>query len=377
MDLLECEGTEGVPAGFLELPAQIYKDDPIWIPEDPQAVAAAFSPANAYFQGREARTFCVPGKARAAAFFDPGQRIRREAAAYFGYFESTGDEEANRAVMERVDAWARARGAKALYGPIQFNTIHSYRVRLRMEPGGLPFIGEPQNPPTYPAMLEALGLRVHRGYVTQLISLSQVVERMQVLSALRDSVRDKGYRFELVTPESWLPRLPRLYELADATFHQNFAYSRPSYESFAAAFGAAMLRIVCPVASTLVLDPAGDPVAFALAYPHYGALLLQARGAERVAVRDLDYQRHRPLLAAYPPRGIIAKTIGVHPAHRGKGLVEAILIHSFDRILVEGPYDWWYAAMIREGNFSRSFFASMNAGERTYALYARRLSDPA
>lgn len=371
--LIERDGTEGAPPAFLALPAQIYADDLNWIPEEPESVASALSVKNPYFAGREARIFCIPERVRAVAFFDPELRIRGEKVAYFGYFESTGDGEANRLVMDRVEMWAKERGALALYGPIQFTTHGNYRVRLHLEPGGLPFIGEPQNPASYPAQLEALGLRVHRSYLTQIISLEQVLERLRFMTPLRDHVRSQGYRFEPVTPESWLPRMPQLHEMVDTTFNKSFAYSKPSYEAFVAALGEGMLRKVCPVASVVVISPQGEPAAFALGYPHYGPLLVQARGADRVAVRDLDYQRHRPLLGAYPPRGIIAKTIGVHPAHRGKHLVEAMLIESFDRISAEGPYDWWYAAMIRDGNFSRSFFAAANSGERRYALYAKRL----
>ncbi|MGZ3407677.1 MAG: hypothetical protein ACXVAN_14605, partial [Polyangia bacterium] len=104
-----------LPAGFLELPHQLYRDDPRWIPEEPDAVARAFSPANRWLQTGMAQPFCLPGRARAAAFFDPRCAIDGAPAAFFGYWESVGDLEADRALFARVVEWARARGAARLY----------------------------------------------------------------------------------------------------------------------------------------------------------------------------------------------------------------------------------------------------------------------
>ncbi len=62
------DGRPGVPDGFCELAAQVYAEDGQWIPEDPAAIATAFSEDNSWFQSGAAQTFLIPGKARAAAF---------------------------------------------------------------------------------------------------------------------------------------------------------------------------------------------------------------------------------------------------------------------------------------------------------------------
>lgn len=371
MRIHEREGQEGVPPGFLDLPAIVYRDDARWLPEDPVAVAASFTPRNDYFSYGQARTYCVPGKVRAAAFHEPEFRIDGEKVAFFGYFESTGDAEANAAVMARIEAWARARGARRLYGPIQFNTINGYRLRLSAEPGALPFLGEPQNPESYPAMLEAMGLQVCRRYVTQLVPLEKARAGLQLVEPIYRSLLAQGYRFETPAPENWARSLPRLYEMMDVIFSQNFAFSRISYPFFAATFEPTLLRRICPHGSTIVLDAAGEAVSFGLAVPHYGPLIVQGRGAARVAVSDLDYNTHAAELARQPPRGCIGKTIGVLPSHRRKGLMEAMLYHSFQQ--ASSLYDLWYGALIREDNYSRRTFAFLQVGEREYGLYAKAL----
>ena len=371
MSILSCDGKEGLPPGFLELPALVYQDDPIWIPEDSEQVTAAFTPSNDYFTHGEARAYCIPGKVRAVAFHEPDFRINNQKVAFFGYFESIGDTDANAALMQQIEAWAQERGARMLFGPIQWTTAHGYRLRLSAEPGALPFIGEPQNPPTYPAQLEALGLSVFRKYVTQLVPFERAKMGIQLIHPLRDALLAEGYRFEIPNSENWVRSMPKIYEMADAIFSQNFAYTKISYQTFAAIFTPMLLKRICPHSSLIVFAPNGDPVGFGLGYPMYGPLIVAGRGSKRIPIRDLDYAVHAPELAKLPMRGCIGKTLGVHPAHRRKGIMESMLLYSFEN--AHDRYDIWYGAMIREDNPSRKTFAFLQAGEREYALYAKPL----
>ncbi len=165
----ESEGRDGLPPGFLELPGRVYRDDPHWIPEDPHILSAAFAAGNPYFERSRARVFCIPGKARVVAFHDPDLRIDGEPAAYAGYFESTGDQDANAEVLRRAERWLHERGARVLYGPVQFNTAHSYRFRLSGTAGFAPFLGEPYNPDSYPGFWEQLGYTLTRRFSSQII----------------------------------------------------------------------------------------------------------------------------------------------------------------------------------------------------------------
>lgn len=371
MSIHETEGRDGLPAGFLALPGLVYRDDPTWIPEDTDGLAAQFSPENSYFQRSRARAFCIPGKARVVAFHDPELRIDGEPAAYAGYFESSGDQDANAEVLRRAEQWLHGQGAHIVYGPVQFNTAHSYRFRLSGSADFAPFLGEPYNPATYPGFWEELGYGLARRFLSQLIPLPQLYQALTLFQPLRESLLAEGYRFVCPTVDTWLQHLPTLHEMIDSIFSQNFAYSRSSYSAFAALLQPAILHKICQLSSMLVFAPDGSLAALGLSYPHYGPLLVQGRGAERIHARDIDYGMHAPLLAGMSPRGCIGKTLGVHPAHRRKGIKEVLLLTGFERSL--STYDIWCAATIREDNTSRRVFADVATAEHWYALYAKRL----
>lgn len=371
MTIHETEGAAGLPPGFLELPRLVYRDDPNWIPEDPRALSAMFATNNSYFDRSRARAFCIPGKARVVAFHDPQLQIDGVPAAYAGYFESTGDEDAHREILAAAERWLHERGARMLYGPVQFNTAHSYRFLLSGSPAFSPFLGEPYNPASYPTYWERMGFQLTRRFSSQIIPLPQLYRALSLFQPLREALIAEGYRFECPSVDSWLRNLPTLHDMVDSIFSQNFGYSRSNYSAFAALLQPAIQHKICQRSSVLVFAPDGSLAALGLSYPHYGPLMVQGRGADRIDASDIDYGTHAPLLARLPQRGCIGKTLGVHPAHRRKGIKEALLFTGFERSL--DTYDVWCAATMREDNTSRRVFAEVATAEHWYGLYSKPL----
>lgn len=361
----------GVPDGFLELPEIVYRDAPQWIPEAPEATERAFSRSNPWFERGEVVTFCMPGQCRSAAFFVPSLLIEEKPAAFFGYFESIGDAKAEKAVMGAAEEWARGRGATTVYGPINFSTYGPYRLRLEAEADADTFIGEPYNPPTYPAILEALGYELHQTYCTQIFDQTNARAVAAAYGPVVAKVRAAGYRFEHLTPDLWMTELERLHPLVDVIFQQNFAYTPLGYQEFAAACGEPFAKKMCPVRSLICFGPAGDIAGFLLVYPHYGPLVIRAASDARLATAELVYEQHSRLLPDDGWDAGIYKTVGVAPEHRRTGVMEAftgvLLEHGLERV------KRWFGAMMREDNPSVRVGSRFASAVRRYGLYRKLL----
>ena len=360
-----------IPDGFLDLPARVFADDPGWIPENPVAVEAAFAPTNPWFEQGEAELFCLPGSSRAAAFFQPAMRVDGRPVAFFGYW-CTAEDGGDAAVFEQVESWARARGAEALYGPIDFTTYGNYRIRLSVEADDAPtFPDEPHNPESWGKVLEDHGFELEQAYLTQLGAREMVAMMAQFKRPVIDALHANGYRIETFTHDDWLSRLPELHRIIDAIFGNNFAYSPLTWETFAAKCGEGFIRRTDPTSSVACYAPDGSLAGFTLIYPHYGAIVRQGAGADRVEATDLDFATHWPLVKDQPGLGAIGKTVGVSPDHRGHGMMAAMAIGTFER--GGDRYPLWYGAMIRKGNLSARFGEGRTVGERWYGLYRKQL----
>ena len=371
MNLLESNGIDGVPAGFVELPREIYRDDARWIPEEPAAVAAAFSRTNPWFEGREAIALSIPGRSRCAAFFDPAARIDDEPIAFFGYWESVGDPAADQMVMARVEQWCATRGARRLHGPVNFTTFGTYRLRVEGNDDGDPFPGEPYNPSEYPRYLEALGFAPGVAYVSQLALPGAVTAK----AVVRDRVLGQGFRIEPLTHELWLASLPELHRSVDAIFGSNPGYTPPSYALFEVTCGEQFIRRFCPGASGVAYAADGTIAGFLLVMPHYGPITVQRAGTARVPASRLSFNTHYPRLAARGGVTGIAKTGGVRPEYRRLGIMDALVVDGAKR--GEAMYDDWIGALIRADNPSRRLGGGAHAGERHYALFSKVLQAPA
>ncbi|WP_456247378.1 GNAT family N-acetyltransferase [Longispora urticae] len=356
---------------FLSLPHQIYRSDPAWIPEEPAQVAHAFSAANRWHEARSARTFCLAGRARAAVFLDPACRVGGEACAFFGYWESAGDMDADRRLFSRIIEWATAAGAARLYGPIDFGTAFGYRVLLSAEPDGLPFAGEPYTPTWYGPRLQALGLRLEQRYQTWRFDSRGARAALAHYQPHQRRLEADGYRFSSVSGAQWLSRYAELHQLVNAAFADNFAFTPTDLPEFAAAFGANMLRRVWGDLSVLAQGPGGEIVGFLLAYPHYGPLIVQGAGTARIRPDDLDFQRHGPQILGHGNRCAIIKTLAVHPAHRRSGLAKALVAWTFHH--GASRCDEYLGALIREDNASRLLCPTNSVALREYGLYSVRL----
>jgi GNAT superfamily N-acetyltransferase len=358
------------PSGFLALPHEIYRDDSCWIPEDPARAAAALGPENPWFERGHAAAFCVPDACRASVSRVPGFAVEGTPAACFGHWESAGDPSAEALVMGAVEDWARAAGAKRLFGPIDFSTANDYRVRLDPRPGELPFVGEPYNPPWYAGGFARLGLTPVRRFLGQTWRREELTRLVAAKRPAADALRARGYAFESLDVRTWVAHSGELVEVVNAIFERNYAFTPFTPAAFERQFDAAWAATLEPAASLRVRGPRGDVAGISLVYPHYAPLLVQAAGERRVALSELSHRRHAPLLDG---RTFVYKTGGTAPRHRRHGVAAAMVGTVAERLLELGASSLLGGPM-REDNPSIQVFGERDRTPRMYALYARELA---
>ena len=322
---MEWNTKTSFPDAFHEVAANLYADDPHWIPESSTEWKQKFASSNRYFENAKAWLDVTPGKARLAGFFDPTLTIDNARVAYFGYWETNDELNVNRRMFQDFERWAAAQGATKVYGPINFTTFNSYRIRLdSFDKGGFP--GEPYNKPYYAALLDSLGYQLCVRYYSIFSSLQSILPRIQKPMRRLQQRIDGKFFFEPLTASYWMNRLDDFYRLVDIAFSANMAYSKIQFECFARDYGATLANRFSPYSSVVAVDHNDDIAGFLILLPDYSPLLRQ--GARHlIAASDLNYEQHYPLLQN--PR-FLAKTTGVHPRYRGKGLMQLMTYFTFN-----------------------------------------------
>lgn len=355
---------------FVDIACQVYQGDPEWIPEDPRQIAYLFSSNHTYFSfGKVWRGF-VKGKARIAGFFNPHQLIDGKRCAYFGFWETVDDSTVNKELFSAFEQWAKGEGAQRIYGPINFNTYGLYRIRTN-DFGKPCFQGEPYNPSYYPGLLESLGYSVAFNYFSQFDhDIPRLVKEMEAPCAR--SLEKMGDDFEVhpLTPEFWMQNLQEIYRLSELVFQANFAYTPINFEIFKALCGESFIRKAHPTASMVVMDKKEHCIAgMLLCFPSWGPLINQG-ARNRVDPAHIDYSTHVNLLPE--PKMALAKTTGVDPRYRSKGLYTYMMYHLTKTVMETGFTDYG-AVLVKEDNLSLGM-AAKAAIRRTYALYWKEIA---
>ena len=365
------DGQQALPDDFVQLPYYIYAHDPFWLGEDEASLRAQFSHHNSWFSQGQAWLGVVPQQARLAGFFQPTQRIDGEAAAFFGFWESTNSLEANELLFAEFSQWAQQQGAKHIYGPINFTTFAANRLRLdHFERGAFP--SEPWNPPYYPALLAQLGYQVRYRYLSTFSPLNDIITAIGQDYLRVKPKLEQHFNLLAMTPEFWLANLPELYGFVDEVFGANFAYTPISFETFQAHCGESFALKFCPKTSVLATTKEGRIAGFFLVYPDYSPLM-RITGEHSISAAAINYAEHYRLLPK--PRTALAKTGGVHPDFRAFGLFTAMSCELSFR--ARGHYEIMAGALVREDNASLKF-AARHGTARThqYALYQQKIITP-
>jgi GNAT superfamily N-acetyltransferase len=148
---------------FLDLPWDLYRGDPNWIPplRGNQKELLNFK-HHPFYDNAEIQTFLarrdgrVVGRIAAIANYAHNRR-HKESRGFFGFFECEDNVETAKGLFDAAKAWLREKGMKAIRGPM--NPSMNYECGLLIEGfDSPPTFMMTYNPPYYLKLIEACGL---------------------------------------------------------------------------------------------------------------------------------------------------------------------------------------------------------------------------
>ncbi|MDQ7780910.1 MAG: hypothetical protein RDV41_14530, partial [Planctomycetota bacterium] len=181
---IEPVTTRGGLNTFIMLPWQIYRGDPNWVPPLISEMKKLFN--------RDRFPFFRHSSAEFMLAFDGSRPVGRIAAihntrhcefhaepvGFFGFFECADNREAAERLFEAVADWLRARGLKAMRGPMNYSTNDTCGLLVDGFDSP-PFILMPHNPRYYPGLVEACGFSKAKDLLAYLLTTESFVPDSQ------------------------------------------------------------------------------------------------------------------------------------------------------------------------------------------------------
>ncbi|MDJ0951596.1 MAG: hypothetical protein QNJ94_22010 [Alphaproteobacteria bacterium] len=361
MAVTSCLFRPALAQEVVDFCADLYRDDPNWIPPVPAELARQFDAGFDFYQteGNRHRHFiATTGKGMAGHVLAQVNHEMRDrqghAVGALGFFECVPDYAAAEDLLGAATDWLRDEAGRArIWGPLDFDIWHRYRFLTRGF-DETPFFGEPYNPPYYPDYFERFGFDLLQTWNSFELRGRAAVEAVAARSEARyRRVLAEGYRF--VPVRAGREADVRALHRAEMRSYQGFlgytTCARTEYQRIVEAF----VHRTGPGVGAFVYDPAGAVAGFTAAYPDIGDSLRAARAAA-------DPTRRRAVFYMF----------GISPEERAKrhGLGSAVAHHTFRRLLAAGYEEVVFALVAADSPARGIIGAAKRTAQKEYALYA-------
>jgi GNAT superfamily N-acetyltransferase len=235
---------------------------------------------------------------------------------YFGYFDVADDAGAGAALLDRVEAWHRARGLAEVWGNFNLTAMQQIGVMT----GGFdlaPYTDQVWSPPWLPGLLAANGYAPDFGMTTYQVDLTTAP--LPVIGDKSRAVQnDPAFTFAPITRATIPARMEEARLILNASFAQNPMFVPVTAEEFH--FQAKDMKWIMDPRISAVLHWRGRPAACIICIPDLNPFL-RATGSRFGLTTLWHFLRHRMTNT----RAVLIFS-GVIPELQGQG-VNPVVLH--------------------------------------------------
>jgi len=356
---------------FIDYPYAAYRDDPQWVPPPRRAVLAQLEPSAEFFQcvGNAHLNFLakvgtrVVGRITASISGDPKHAAGAPLGS-LGFFEAENDSRVAEDLIGAAVQWLRAWGAGRIWGPMNFDIWHGYRL-MTGGFGSRIFAGEPYNKPYYPELFDRCGLAAKFRWHSFDIQDSLDQERFRRRGIERRSeFTELGYRFVSFDTRRMGTELGKLHDLVSRSFAHFPGFTPISAQEFTR-LSMPLRYALLPGFAAFVHNPEGGVCGFVIMPLDLSDPLRAMRGRGDWLSRLKFFGARRGV------RSVLLHSAGLIPeeAKKHSGLGAALIAHVTDSLL-QRSYRPSIAALVGETSASRRHLNRYAAAAtREYTLF--------
>ena len=358
---------------FLKVSYRIYCDDPHWVAPLLSDLKKVFTDANPLLQHAEIALWVArrDGRdvGRIAGVLDHNyNRIQKDNAAFFGFFECPNDAAVSSRLFATVLAWARGRGARRVLGPM--NPTSNDECGLLVDGfDSSPVFMMTYNPRYYVDLVTAEGFKKAKDLLAFHLDFAKCPLDRLARIAEKTRRRNPDLTFAPIRKANLVRVLVKVKEVYNAAWEDNWGFVPMTDAEID--FMAERLKPLLVEGLVWLVESPTEPVGFMLALPDYNSALKPLRG-RLFTPKLLGFL---PYLFGwkYPPRGRCI-TLGVKAKYRNRGLESVMLTEGFKTCFKIGMKDA-EASWILEDNTMMCRLLETFGGSvyKTYRLYEREV----
>lgn len=307
---------------FIDFPHDLYEGDPNYVPALYLDQKEVMNPKkNPFFKHSKADLFLAVRDGKivgriAAIRNNEYNRFANEQVGYFGFFDVIEDYKVAEALLNRVEAWVKAEGLQAIYGPTNFTTNETAGVLIEGYDSP-PVVWMTYNKPYYADYLNRYGFGKRMDLFAYKVPTQSVSQRsLDVSARLEERLQKRGIIVRNVRMKDFKQEVQAIREIYKKAWEQNWGFVPPTEEEFDHL--ADGLKFIVDPEMVFVAEKEGETIGFFLGLPDINQIMIkQKRG------RIIPFGIFRLLFGKKKVTILRIVLLGVLPDYRRSG-IEAI-----------------------------------------------------
>ena len=352
---------------FITFPWKIYRDDPNWVPPLIFDQLRFLTPGrNPYYSHSKAQLFMAfrgeePVGRISAQENHQHNRVHRDGAGFFGFFECINDQTVANALFDAASSWLWERGLKTMRGPLSFSVNDEVGLLIDAfnEP---PCIRMTYNPPYYAGLIEGYYLqKIQDLYAYAMFESDEPPKRLRHIAGcvLEDP--------KLVVRTIDVSDADRIKKIYTEAWSGNWGAVPLTEEEFDRLVGE--FKLIYDRDLSFIAEYDGEPAGMSLVLPDMNQVLKRA-GGRLFPLGLLKILWHKRKISSWrvPIMGVLDK-------HRTRGIEVVLFCRTYDAAKKKRHYRKCEMSWILESNTAAITILKKLGARRskTYRLYEKQL----
>jgi GNAT superfamily N-acetyltransferase len=367
IEVVEVESKKDLD-DFIKFPFTLYSNDRNYVPPLIREMRMNLSDKNPFFLHATARFFLAKKEGRVAGRIAAIVNRRhiefhKEQAGFFGFFESSQDQEVASALLERVAGSLRKEGMQIMRGPMNFSTNEECGFLLEGFDSP-PMLMTPYNPSYYHDLMEKCGLEKSKDLYAYILDIPE--ELPGKIIRVADIAAKSGIRVRPLNKKFFEREMNIFKVVYNSAWQNNWGFI-PLTDEELVHLGNNLKSVIVPEL-TLIAERENEPVGFMGLLPDFNLVLRHMKGKMGLVsiIKALYYSKKI--------KDLRLLLLGIKAEFRNKG-VDALLFREGFKGVKKGGYQRVEFSWILEDNIPVQRLVEMIGGRlyKKYRIYEKRL----
>lgn len=356
---------------FIDLPWQLFKQDPNWIPPLRMTVKDYLNTRkNPFYQHSQLQLWNVyDGKrcvGRIAGIIDQQHNaFHDEKTAFWGFFEAIDNRKVSQMLFDAVKTWSKAHGMQLLRGPMNPSTNHECGLQISGFDAA-PYFMMPVNPSYYVELVNQFGFQKSKDLYAWLCHPNKYTLDNRRLRIANKQIKKQRYTFRSLNMSDFSNEVRRLFEIYNDAWEKNWGFvpmSEPEFTHMAKELKAIVDPELC-----IIVEAAGDPIGFSLIVPNLNQITKRIRNGKLFPFGLLKLIWHTKIRPSINTYRII--TLGVKKQYQTTGLAPILYLKTEEILRKKGVQEAESSWVLENNHAMNSMIENAGAKQyKTYRLY--------